>query len=418
MSARVAAWSLAVFGISLNALYLGLDRVNEHRDAPPPTGTIVGIAFLVVGAFIASNRPRNPIGWIYLVGLTLVSFGGSGNVSEQYAYYALVSRPGALPAPEWLVLAGSMSLATGFTALVLFSLLLFPDGRLPSPRWRLVAAAAVGAVALMGIVTAFAPENSLTPSLVVANPIQFPAAAQLPDQLGGAIGAFVIGVLLACLAAPFVRFRAAVGVERQQLKWFAYGAMWIPAVALVGAVGVLLAPEATFVVGGNLWPLSVAGIPIATAIAILRLRLYDLDLVIERTLVYGALSAALAATYWVLVLFLQAALRPVTAGSELAVAASTLAALALVQPLRARIQRSVDRRFYRARYDAAHTLDDLSVRLRDEVALDAVRTDLLEAVGRTMHPTTASLWLRQRESPGDRLPAGQLRRNDSGTSRG
>lgn len=395
MTARIAAWTLAGFGISLNLLYHALDVLNGHRYAPPIVGTVVGIAFLIVGGLIASQRPRNPIGWIYLIGLTLVSFGGTGNVSQQYGYYALVTRPGSLPAPDWMVWAGSASLLPGFFAVLFFSLLLFPDGRLPSPRWRPVATAAVAAVVLLGIGGTFLGRKTQVSGVLVENPIHLVEASPLLDVLGPLIFALVVGVLLACLASPFVRFRAASGVGRQQLKWFAYGAAWIPA-ALLGMLFSLEVPFLDQGVASNLWPLSVAGIPIATAIAILRFRLYDIDVVIERTLVYAALSAALALTYWVLVLLLQSALRPITGGSEVAVAASTLATLALVQPLRSRIQRAVDRRFYRARFDGGRTLDAFSVRLRDEVALDAVRKDLLDAVGQTVQPATASLWLRER----------------------
>ena len=398
MSARVAAWSLAAFGISLVMLYHVLDLLNAHRYAPPVVGTIIGIAFLIVGALIASHRPRNPIGWIYLAGLTLIAFGGSGNVSEQYAYYALITRPGSLPAADWVVWAGSVSLAIGFATLVFFSLLLFPDGRLPSPRWRPVAGAAVAAIALLCTGTALSPEDVLSPGVIVASPIRLVEAGPLMDVLGGPIiGLFAIGVALACLAAPFVRFRGTSGVERQQLKWFAYGAAWIPAVALVAIIGSLVAPGvAESTAGANLWPLSVAGIPIATAVAILRLRLYDIDVLINRTLVYVALSAVLVAAYVIGVAAFQFLLSPFTAGSPIAVAASTLGVVALFQPLRRRIQTLVDRRFYRRRYDAERTLDAFTARLRDQVDLDALRGELLGVVADTLQPAQVSVWLRER----------------------
>ena len=397
MSARVAAWSIAAFGISLIVLYHVLDLLNAHRYAPPVVGTIIGIAFLIVGALIASHRPRNPIGWIYLAGLTLISFGGSGNVSEQYAYYTLVTRPGSLPSADWVVWAGSVSVAIGFATLVFFSLLLFPDGRLPSPRWRPVAAAAVVLIALLGVATALNPEDVLSPGVVVANPIRLMELGPRLDALGGPIFAFVLGVGLACLASPFVRFRAASGMERQQLKWFAYGAALIPAVALFGALLALVAPDvAESTAGANLWPLSVAGIPIATAVAIFRLRLYDIDVLINRTLVYVSLSAVLVAAYVIGVAAFQFLLSPFTAGSPIAVAASTLGVVALFQPLRRRIQTLVDRRFYRRRYDAERTLDAFTARLRDQVDLDALRGELLEVVADTLQPAQASVWLRER----------------------
>jgi hypothetical protein len=393
MSARVAAWSLAVLGISLTATFHVLDLVNDHRWAPPVVGTLVGVAFLVVGALIASNKPRNPIGWIYLVGLTLVAFGGSENVSEQYAHYA-VTRPGALPGVEWVIWAGQLSLTLGFTTLVFFSLLLFPDGRLPSPRWRPVAVAAVIAIGLMTAGVAVASKSELSSGVVFASPLGIVWADPLIDVLGFPTFIFLIGVALACVASVLIRFRAASGVERQQLKWFAYGAGLIPAVGVGATLLSFVAPTASADIGPNLWPLSVAGIPIASAIAILKFHLYDIDVLVNRTLVYGALSAVLAATYFVAIISSQAVLRSFTGGSEIAVALSTLAVVAVFAPVRSRIRRFVDRRFYRSRYDAARTLDDFSVRLRDEVDLDAVRAGLIDAVQHTVQPAHASVWLR------------------------
>ena len=398
MKAKVLAWSLAVCGIALNVLFHALDLLNGHRYAPPIVGTFVGVAFLIVGALIASRRPRNPIGWLYLGALALISFGGSGNVSDQYAYYALVTRPGSLPGPEWVAWAGQVILTPAFSTLIFFSLLLFPNGRLPSPRWRPVAVAAVVAAAVLTVQRALTP-GPLRASVPVDNPVRIDVPAPPVDVAGIAfmlLAALIVVVLVASVVAIFVRFRAATGAERQQLKWFAYGAAWIPAVGLL-AIGLsAIAPQGIPGVDPhNLWPLSVAGIPIATAIAILRYRLYDIDVLINRTLVYGALSAVLVATYLVAVLSFEAVLQPFTAGSELSVALSTLAVVALFTPLRARLQQFVDRRSYRQRYDATRTLDAFSVRLRDQVALDAVRGGLLDAVWDTVRPANASLWLRR-----------------------
>jgi hypothetical protein len=205
--------------------------------------------------------------------------------------------------------------------------------------------------------------------------------------------AWSVATLAAC-ASLIVRFRRAAGIERQQLKWVAYGSA-IATLGLVSASVTYAAPELA-PIGGAVASLTVLLIPISAALAILRYRLYDVDVVIERTLVYGALSAVVAATYWILVLLLQSALQPITAGSELAVAASTLATLALVQPLRRRIQRSVDRRFYRGRYDAERALDRFTTELAGEVELDAVRASLIATVGETLQPSQASIWLRAR----------------------
>jgi hypothetical protein len=219
--------------------------------------------------------------------------------------------------------------------------------------------------------------------------------AGVADAVGPLLGvAFVVAA-----GSVLARVRRAHGLERQQLKWFGYAG------GIVGfAVLALLAMEIVRpLVGDPLGPfpwvafvLSFNAIPIAAAIAILRYRLYDIDLLIKRSVVYGATSAALAVTFFIGIIALQPALRPLTSGSELAVAASTLAAFALFQPIRRRVQDAVDRRFDRSRYDAARTLDAFADRLRDEVDLDALRGELLGAVRTTMAPAHASLWLRER----------------------
>jgi len=185
------------------------------------------------------------------------------------------------------------------------------------------------------------------------------------------------------------RFRRSQGVERQQLKWVAYAAVITLAVFLLPASSGRKPLE----IAKNVVTLAV---PLAAGIAILRYHLYDIDLLISRSLVYGATSAAIAATFYVGLVALQQLLRPFTAGSDLAVAASTLVCFALFQPIRRRVQDAVDRRFYRARYDAARTIDEFADRLRDQVDLDPLRADLLDAVRTAMAPSHASLWLRRR----------------------
>jgi hypothetical protein len=218
--------------------------------------------------------------------------------------------------------------------------------------------------------------------------------------IGGAVGEFlnlaltVLGygvavVLIGTLVAAIVRFRHSRGSERQQLKWLAY---W--AALLVASIVVNVA--ATNQVTVALTNLVISGLPITVAIAIFRYRLYDIDLLIKRTFVYGATSAAIAATFYLGIVALQGLLRPITLGSELPVAASTLVSFALFQPIRRRVQGAVDQRFDRSRYDAARTVDAFADRLRDEVDLDALRAELLGIVSRTMSPTHASIWLKDR----------------------
>jgi hypothetical protein len=393
----VLAWGIATVALSCTLVYHALDVVNGHRFPPSVVGSIVGLTYVGVGALIASRWPRNPIGWIYLVCLALISFGAPGNLADQYAIYGTLTDPGSLPGPEWIVWAGHVALSAFFPALLVFSVLLFPDGRLPSPRWRPVGTFAGVAIVALTIETAFQAFGPPMP-LGLQNPVS--ATGALGDLLPVARGAtffLILGALGAAIVAIVGRFRRATGIERQQLRWFAYGAAWIPGLLLFAVVLSAVLPRAlSGGVGNELWPLSAAGIPVATGIAILRYRLYDIDVLINRTLVYGATTAAIAVAFFAGIVVLQALLRPLTSGSEIAVAASTLASVALFQPLRRRIRDAVDRRFYRARYDAARTLDAFSIRLRDEVELGAVRAELVGAVRDTVQPAHVSVWLRGR----------------------
>jgi hypothetical protein len=263
---------------------------------------------------------------------------------------------------------------------------IFPDGRISTPARRAVVAAAIIMTALLAFEFALRP-GPLRLAGFVDNPLIIVPRAAI-DVINIATLAVAFPTVLAAAGMLVQRFRHAVGIERQQLKWLACAA--VPVIMLGPLSGIV--PGKPIQVLGSLMQLT---LPAAIGIAVLRYRLYDIDILINRSLVYGALTAALAATYFATVVLLQAVLRPLTSGSEVAVAVSTLATLALVQPLRRRIQRAVDRRFYRARYDAARTLEAFSVRLRDQVDLDAVRADLVSAVRETVQPAHASLWLRR-----------------------
>jgi hypothetical protein len=388
------AWSLAGLGIGLDVASRLLSLANGDKLPSPVAARAVGYTFLVVGALIASRRPRNPLGWLYLVAMIVIAFGGKAKFADQYAYYALLTRPGSLPAAAWVIWSGGL-LSIGFYSLITFGLLLFPDGRLPSPRWRPVAVAAVVGLALASGGGLLAP-GPMHPPFDVPNPVGVAAFPEL-SRLALLYSLAVLLPFIACVVSVFVRFRGATGRERQQLKWFAYGVSWIPAVGLFAVLLGLVAPRLLDGgLGTELWSLSLWGIPIATGVAVLRHRLYDIDVLINRTLVYGALSAVLGATFFLAVLAFETLLRPLTAGSELSVALSTLAVVTLFAPLRRRLQAAVDRRFFRSKYDAVRTLDAFSVRLRDEVNLEAVRADLLEVVYETVQPAHASVWLRSR----------------------
>ncbi len=396
---------LWVFALALAALMglfyvLGLSAWGEVPDRPPPWFVplmgLMLVSFSTVGAVVAARVPKNAVGWSFLaISLAL----GVAFAAQSYADYALVAAPGSLPGGA---LAVWLSLWTPVFALVAatFFCLLFPDGRPPSRRWRSVGwISAVGGVLLVfGL--------SLTPGPLdernypgVRNPAGAEGAGRLIEGLDVIGKAFALLALLLAVAAMIVRFRRSTGVERLQLKWVVYA----DAVAAGGfALTLFLSgPLANAVFAAAF--LAFIGVPVAAGVAILKHRLYDIDLLINRTLVYGALTASLALVYFVSVVVLQQLFRALTGQeSQLVVVASTLAIAALFNPLRRRVQAFVDRRFYRRKYDAAKTLEAFSARLRHEVDLERLSEDLAGVVREAMQPAHVSLWLREpkgREEP-------------------
>jgi hypothetical protein len=281
-------------------------------------------------------------------------------------------------------LAPSVALGLGT-----FLLLLFPTGHLPSRRWRPVAWLAGLSIAMLAIGTAFKP-GTLEGIDGVDKPVQVDSAF-----FGGADWAWPAALLalLLTLVSVVVRFRHAGADERQQVKWFLAAAP----IFVVGFIMIGELNEAISILGA----LALASLPIAAGIAIFRYHLYDLDVVVRRTLVYGVLTAGLAGLYFGIVIALQEVFSPLTRGNDLAIAGSTLVAAALFRPARRWIQGIVDRRFYRRRYDAAATLEAFSVRLRDEVDLGQLGADLGGVVRDTMQPTHVSLWLRPQREKGE-----------------
>jgi hypothetical protein len=348
------------------------------------------LATAAVGLAVALRRPGNPIGWIFscLAVVTAIYLAAGG-----YAMRSFVIAPQALPGGEWAAWFRNW-VDRSATALVLLAFLLFPTGRLASPRWR-PALVLPPLVALGFAARAFVPGPM--DSLPLSNPLGLEWVPRSVDDGGLGGLPLLIGSVVA-LAELVTRFRAAGATEREQIKWLA-----LPVVVLVAA---LIATIGTLGLGGqhgiggilvaSLYATAQILLPIGMGIAILRYRLYDIDILINRALVYGATTAGIAVAFFGGIVVLQTVLRPLTGGSELAVAASTLLSFALFQPLRRRVQETVDRRFYRSRYDATRALDDFSARLRDEVDLDAVRADLIDAVEETMAPAAVSLWLRER----------------------
>jgi hypothetical protein len=377
-------------GLAATTLTLGLTLQVGNGSLPGPTAESwvlvpLAVGFPVVGAAIARRQPRHPIAWLFL-GSGLGA--GMAMLSYEYAQYALVTRPGPVPLGVPVAWMSDWVWATGGIPLLTFGLLLFPDGRRPSPRWRPVAWLAGATMAMFVLGSAFRP-GPLTAHPGIPNPLGIEAAGPLL-RLVQPVAAGCFLVALVCSAASvLVRLRRATGLQRQQLKWLAY------AVA-VSSVAIALASLewAGFALAQVVALLAVGFIPVAIGVAILRYRLYDIDRLISRTLVYGSLTALLAGVYATGVFAAGRLLDPARGRSELAVAASTLAVAALFQPLRRRIQTLVDRRFDRSRYDAARTVAAFSTRLREQVDLDTLSVELVTVVEQTMQPAQVSPWLR------------------------
>jgi hypothetical protein len=351
---------------------------------------VLSLAFATVGSLVASRVPQNRIGWIFCLTGLLVAV---SVLAWVYADYGLYATSGRLPGAAGAAAFPGEPLAAVFA----FVVLLFPDGRLPSDRWR-PAAYVIGLAALLLFVTDVLRPGALDdPFATVSNPLGVPGTRGVMDAVNNA-GWLLVTVGLGLAAASLlVRLRRARGIERQQLKLvLAVGAVVVVVTALAMTTW-LVWPRGDLQVRMALLGLSYAGFPVAAGVAVLRYRLYDIDLVINRTLVYGALTATLAVVYLGSVLVLQFTLSGVAGGSGLAVAASTLVAAALFRPARARIQAAVDRRFYRRKYDAQRTLEGFSGRLRDEVDLVALNAELGAVVRETLQPAHVSVWLRSPE---------------------
>jgi hypothetical protein len=399
------AWSLYGLITCLSIIWSGVGLLSQdgsrnalHLAGEALISLAAPVVFAIVAALIVSRQPRNTIGWLLMVpvGLYVVA-GPIGSYIERLA-------PSS-PAPtvplllmlwfnnwNWLLLIFPL----------LYIPLLFPNGRPPTPRWRWVGVAAIVWATLFVLMATLAQKISAgtTPDLVFDNPI----GVLREDTVERLVGVWIAGLLalvVACAVALFVRYRRANDTEREQIKWLLYAS----AVFLVVYVGGFVSGSGgTASLGGYIWGvffgLSVITLPAAIGIAILRYRLYDIDVVINRTLVYGALTAMLVGVYFGGIVLLQRVFVVLTGQkSTLAVVASTLVIAALFYPLRRRVQAFVDRRFYRGKYDARKTLEAFSIKLRDETDLDALSDDLVGVVRETMQPAHVSLWLRPDPPP-------------------
>jgi hypothetical protein len=361
---------------------------------------VLFLAFPIVGALVASKRPENPIGWICLVaGLFWMSFAleGPSNAYERATTGKVTSSVtlDALTQGSWVLPVGLLGI---------YMILLFPDGRLPSRRWRPFAWFAGVVMVLIPVVFALVP-GPLEGHPGVRNPIGLEAYPWL--QI---VAVFVVVLLPICILASaaslVLRYRGSGKEAREQIKWLAFAASFLGVVYFGGLISQLLfAPDALTTNETPLWVslwqkitfLSYAGIPVAVGFAVLKYRLYDIDIIINRALVYGSLTVTLALVYFGGVTATQSVFQTLTGQGklpQLAVVASTLVIAALFNPLRRRIQGFIDRLFYRRKYDAAKTLEEFSAKLRDETDLDSLNAELITVVRETMQPERVSLWLR------------------------
>ena len=342
---------------------------------------VLSLAFATVGAFLGGRRPGNPVGWLLLGWGLVMAFSA---FTGAYVERGLVRDPGSLPGPDWAAWAEAVVWHPAF-ALLAFLLLLFPHGRLPSRRWRPFAWFTVAVYLTLSLSAAAAPKAVQLYYPEAVSPVRLPLAG-LAETVFDWLLVGQLLLLAVALVSLVLRLRRSSGEERLQVKWFVY---------TVAAVVVLFVAGIVVLGAGYLFPLF-GLVPVSVAVAVFKYRLYDIDRLINRTLVYLLLTALLIGVYAALVFLLGRLLDPATGDSALAVAASTLAVAALFQPARRRVQELVDRRFNRRRDDAARTVEGFSGRLRHQVDLDTLSAELLTVVDRTVQPASASLWLRPR----------------------
>ena len=387
---RRLVWGFPLLTAGLVAVLLPMSWATSSDDVVDTLFPMAFVAYAAIGSLIASRHPANPVGWLF-AGLGLVS-------AFTETLYVYAASPGDSP-PTGTVTAAAWltTLLSGPSFVILVVLLLvFPDGTVLSRRWWGVGAAAGLLAALWSAALALGP-GRLADVPTIRNPV---GVERLDGIAGAARAGASTGLVLLFVAAAVsvvVRYRSSPAAARAQIKWLAaaggFGISMVLAVVLLTLAVDTDKGFGSLLTGLLIWCALVA-FPVSVAIAMLRHRLYDIDVVIKRALVYAPLTAALATAYLLLVLVLQTLLSPLAGESDLAVATSTLAVAALFRPLRARLQTAVDRRFYRGRYDAQRTLQEFSGKLRDELDLDSLAADLRGVVVQTMQPAHVTLWLR------------------------
>jgi MFS family permease len=413
MSKRTAswlAWSLGALWLALFAANITLSILTRSAQAPTTWGTsglvtslltsMPFLAFPIVGALIASRRPNNPIGWICLAsGIFWVLLFLSG----PYGVYGLVVNPGSVPLAAQIGAFAAWLWAPAGGLVGIYLPLLFPDGRLPSRRWRPLAWFAGALILLVSATTLLAPGPVPELGEGVPNPFGLESQPWLAEAAIVLRPLFFVCFLASALSL-ILRYRRSGGEEREQIKWLAFAASLVGLLLMSSTVSTLIfVPEAFTGTERPLWlallqdavAISATAIPVAVGFAVLKYRLYEIDLIINRTLVYGLLTATLALLYFGSVTALQSLFSLLTGqGNTLAIVASTLAIAALFNPLRRRIQSFIDRRFYRRKYDAAKILEAFGTKLRDQTDLERISEDLAEVVDETMQPAHVSVILR------------------------
>jgi hypothetical protein len=389
VTARVTGAGLALLTVVLGSLLVVLQLDSSFGSHPLPgkiPDLLTALAFALVGAVLTAKRAGNFVGWaLLLAGVALLLEG----TLISYGQLSLLAKPEAgLPAGA-VVGALATAVWTAIMFAVFLLLVLFPEGRFRSPRWRRLTWLVFGGFALVCFWVTTAPGN-LDPALELGKRPN-PLGIAHPDVVWIVVLATMVGCLVAVVVAAIdlvLRFRRSRGQERQQFKWLAASAALLVA-------GLPLAAVFNFSGFGDvLFAAAMAALPISVGVAVLCYRLYDIDVIIRRTLVYGVLTAGLAVCYLGTVLVLQHVFASVAGGSNLAIAGSTLVVAALARPARSRVQTAVDHRFYRRKYDAERTLLAFSAHLRDEIELDALRRELTSVVAETMQPAHVSQWVR------------------------
>jgi hypothetical protein len=395
-AARVISWVVLPVAVVLMLGRIYFSALNRAADVPLAAAIVVStllelvvLGFIALGLLVAYRRPRNPVGWI-IAGASLTAL--ASDLVESYGVYALITDPGSIPGGEVMAWVSNWMFIPVIFAAPSMLFLLFPDGNLLSRRWRPVFWIVILSTCAAMTSSILQPVMSDAPFDGVVNPLVAdpPRALLAPlSYIGwpGMAASFLVAAL-----AMILRLRRSRGAERQQLKWLAAAAAVLPLASAAGVASYYLGYES---IAGLLAACSILPIFLAAGYAVLRYRLYDIDVIVNRTLVYGTLTVILALVYFGSIVVLQRTFVFLAGGgSQLTIVASTLAIAALFNPLRRRLQSFVDHRFYRQKYDARQTLEAFSIKLREETDLDGLSAELLAVASDTMRPEHASLWLR------------------------